>query len=49
VYNLDGDSDDELIVRQGSGKTKHEKTAEKMVRDDAVLVSTSIILMTFVL
>lgn len=37
VYNLDGDSDDDFIVKQGSGKGKleKEKAAEKFARDDA--------------
>lgn len=43
-YNLDGDSDDELLIsRQQSGKAKREKTAtEKFVRDDAVLTACSL-------
>lgn len=48
VYNLDDDSDDELMVRQGSWKTKHENTVQKIVRDDVVLFSSSIIFMSFV-
>lgn len=34
MYNLDGDSDEELVFRQGSGKTKQEKAADKIVRND---------------
>lgn len=40
VYTLDGDSDDELILKAGSAKAKQEKKAtaeiERIVRDDVV-------------
>lgn len=40
VYNLDGDSDDDFVVKQGNGKGKQEKekAAEKIARDDAVII-----------